>query len=380
MPPSTKLKQWKKTIDRSLASLGCYMEDPSTACLFLLLVYLDTLLGSLQLSGINCFGLTARNADAILYVQALELLLQCALFGSRFFSHWGYLFDCGIVTARFFPSVTSRQNLHVLSFLRVWRFVRVVQSFVAIEATNHNAARKEAREWKEKAALASKKSREEIEVLKEALEMAAAEVASRRGDDAGNISGVNIEVVEVIPSNATEWTGATPSDGHDLSRLKLKKKRSSIRMRIFCCIQIPMRHHSSRLNLGAPPPDLRALPSRSPLARGSRRLSLRGGRARAPPPVPRGRYPHALLHVHRQPAACDLSIAIRTGYQVPRLLHRGSTIYVEQLSFGGRRFFPRTNIVDLFAGTGRCMLRGPGRRERWHIPSSWKSRPPPFLH
>jgi hypothetical protein len=87
---------------------------------------------------------------------------------------------------------TSQHQLHLLSFLRVWRFVHVVQAVVAGERSRHSRTKQELSEWKRKATAlreeaerekrSSMKNRElvrgEVETLREALKIAALDVAA----------------------------------------------------------------------------------------------------------------------------------------------------------------------------------------------------------
>lgn len=98
---------------------------------------------------------------------------------------------------------TSRCRLHLLSFLRVWRFVHVVQAVVTGESSRHRLTRQELSEWKREAASLrreaerehgrSRKVRDmeasEVAMLREALRIAALDVAAAQG--VGSAVGVD---------------------------------------------------------------------------------------------------------------------------------------------------------------------------------------------
>lgn len=165
------------------------IEEPYIVTFFLLIVYVDIILGSMSFTG----GIN-RTATAIvilrhmiLYVQCIELFLQMILFHVRFFSHWGYCFDTILVIAKLchgqYTLDIRTHHLHLLSFLRVWRFIRVVQSYLAIEISRHNHTKGElsalmeyTTEYKRKIVSAE----EDIAILNEALTVAALDAAEMR--------------------------------------------------------------------------------------------------------------------------------------------------------------------------------------------------------
>lgn len=194
------LRTWKR--------LEYYIEEPSIVILFLLMAFVDIMLGSCQLFG-GGSGVTIEAVrNVILAIQVFELVLQMIIFRVRFFSHWGYGFDTVLVAARVLNDCSvlssNKHTLHLLSFLRVWRFVGVVQACVAIEASEHrltreklSAQKKSAAEWKRKATSAREDAerekrrsaenrdlvkgyRDEIDTLREALRIAAEDVAAVR--------------------------------------------------------------------------------------------------------------------------------------------------------------------------------------------------------
>lgn len=178
------------SIRQRLKRTAYMLEEPHIVTFFLLIVYTDIILGTIYITGginntIPVVIHILRNM--ILYLQCIELLLQMILFHIRFFSHWGFCFDTIIVGAKVingqFNVEISAHTLHLLSFARVWRFILVVQSYIANEISRHNQTKVElsslieyAREYKRKITLAE----EEIEVLNEALTVAALDAAEMR--------------------------------------------------------------------------------------------------------------------------------------------------------------------------------------------------------
>ena len=165
------------------------IEEPSIVTFFLLIVYVDIILGSLSFTGGINHTATAIVIlrHMILYIQCIELFLQMILFHVRFFSHWGYCFDTILVGAKLchgqYTLDIRTHHLHLLSFLRVWRFIRVVQSYLAIEISRHNQTKGElsalmeyTTEYKRKIVFAE----EEIEILNEALTVAALDATEMR--------------------------------------------------------------------------------------------------------------------------------------------------------------------------------------------------------
>ena len=132
----TTMKQWKEELGTLRASTEQFIEDPGTILFFLLLAYADILLGSLQLHGTNViFSMSIDTLrEVTLYSLMFELSLQCIIFRTRFFSHWGYLVECGIIAGRFLQ--TNQHQLHLLSFLRIWRSPVQVNHFITDQQIN----------------------------------------------------------------------------------------------------------------------------------------------------------------------------------------------------------------------------------------------------
>ena len=180
------------------------MEQPSTLIIFLLISYVDLMLGSILLSGTNNNLISFATIDfvhnIILYLQTAELVLQLVLFQTRFFSHWGYCLDTLLVISRV-GNIFQKPTLHLLSFLRVWRFLQVCHTHVMIETQAHDRTKRELQsqteeyiELKRRVEVAERNKRlinDEVSTLKEALTLAAMDVAAAK-----SLSGdVDVDVV-----------------------------------------------------------------------------------------------------------------------------------------------------------------------------------------
>jgi hypothetical protein len=175
-----------------LQAASSFIEQPHVVIIFLLIVYADIVLESISLSsgGIRSAAVDDLR-DMILNLQCIELFLQMILFRVRFFSHWGYCFDTLLVGTKAFNGHNfdvKPQHLHILSFLRVWRFVHVVQSHLAIEISRHSRTKEElssqvksVSDWERDVEREKRLAMEEIDTLREALKLAALEVAAMKG-------------------------------------------------------------------------------------------------------------------------------------------------------------------------------------------------------
>lgn len=157
------------------------IEEPHVVTFFLLIVYVDIILGTMSIAGgISNIAIQILRR-MILYLQSIELLLQLILFHVRFFSHWGYCFDTILVGAKLlngqYSIDISDYQLHLLSFLRVWRFIRVVQSYLAIEISRHEEELSSLIEYTTECRRKITEAEEEIELLNEALTVAALDAA-----------------------------------------------------------------------------------------------------------------------------------------------------------------------------------------------------------
>lgn len=181
-----------KTSDASKIkqSLETFVEKPLIQLVTLCFIYLDIIA--------QC-GLTSENpglinwSNAIYHVASIffccELLMQASIFNVRFFAHWGYLVDTMLIGLRLARKLSSfqvnQQHLVFLNFLRIWRFARLLHSYVDIEKQKHDATKmklkRKTKWWKEKALLSEdfvKVCNEEVKTLREALNIAAKDVAS----------------------------------------------------------------------------------------------------------------------------------------------------------------------------------------------------------
>ena len=183
--------------------LKAFMEQPSTLIIFLLISYVDLMLGSVLLSGTSnliSFATVVFVRNVILYLQTGELILQLVLFQTRFFSHWGYCFDTLLVVSTL-GSIFQKPTLHLLGFLKVWRFLQVCHTHVMIEVLAHDLTKGELQlqtdeyiELKRRVEVAERNKRltdDEVSTLKEALTLAAMDVAAAKSLG----SGIDVDVV-----------------------------------------------------------------------------------------------------------------------------------------------------------------------------------------
>ncbi|KAL3792171.1 hypothetical protein HJC23_009635 [Cyclotella cryptica] len=213
-----------------------YIELPSVQIFVLMLIYFDILLGATQKAVDNNVNpsIASNSFDfetlrmIILYVHAIELLMQMAVFRNRYFSHWGYSLDTLLITTRLLNRHTKwvfgLENSHLTGFLRVWRFLRLIQTYLAIETKHHIHTKRELScqlravdEFKKKTAClesdlererllrkqnedVAKKCRDEMETLREALRIASFDVvAAMRGDHRlGGIEDMTVEGEDTI--------------------------------------------------------------------------------------------------------------------------------------------------------------------------------------
>ena len=172
--------------------LRAVIEQPSTLIIFLLISYVDLMLGSILLSGTSSlisYATVDFVHNIILHLQTAELVLQLVLFQTRFFSHWGYCLDTLLVVSTL-GNIFQKPTLHLLGFLKVWRFLQVCHTHVMIEALAHDRTKKELRnqteeyiELKRRIEVAERNktlTEEEISTLKEALTLAAMDVAAAK--------------------------------------------------------------------------------------------------------------------------------------------------------------------------------------------------------
>ena len=107
--------------------LRTHLDDPSTQILVLLLVYFDILLGATEVIADETTTYHFEPLRAmILVIHAIELVAQLVAFRTRFFEHFGYPLDAVIIASR----LAGLGHSHT-GFLRVWRILRLVESYVS---------------------------------------------------------------------------------------------------------------------------------------------------------------------------------------------------------------------------------------------------------
>jgi len=172
-------------------SLASFVEKPSTQLLTILFIYFD-IIGQCLLTSESPSPLWNVMFLFTTVFFTIELLLQALLFHVRFFSHWGCLVDTVLIVMRLSREYSSfemnQQHLVLLNFLKVWRFARLLNSFIAIEKQKCIALRQKLKSqiestngWKEQALLSedvAKVCNEEVKTLREALKIAAHDVAA----------------------------------------------------------------------------------------------------------------------------------------------------------------------------------------------------------
>lgn len=173
-------------------SLASFVEKPSTQLLTILFIYFD-IIGQCLLTGASPSPLWNIMFLFTTVFFTIELLLQALLFHVRFFSHWGCLVDTVLIVMRLGREYSSsfemnQQHLVLLNFLKVWRVARLLNSFIAIEKQKCIALRQKLKSqiestngWKEQALLSedvAKVCNEEVKTLREALKIAAHDVAA----------------------------------------------------------------------------------------------------------------------------------------------------------------------------------------------------------
>lgn len=178
------------------------LENPTTQILILLLVYCDILLSTTEGVATTNDNITTYNnfgvlIFGILAIHAVELIAQFVAFPSRFFEQLGYPLDVLIVASR----MAGLGHPHI-GFLRVWRLLPLVETLVSNATKHHietqhelsiqlrnveelkkkvNAIEsdlKKERELRKRNDEMVNRSQEEIETLREALQIAAEEISS----------------------------------------------------------------------------------------------------------------------------------------------------------------------------------------------------------
>ena len=197
---------WKKPLKDQI-------ESPFVQVLVLILVYFDILLGATQ-SAADAHAATSLHFGQlrtwILYAHTVELVVQMIVFPMSYFGHWGFGVDTLLVAARLLSrhTIWMTATSPMLGFLRVWRILRLVQTYITIETKEHIVTKREltrqlASVKKKATELESdleqeranrkqnedltKQCRDEIETLREALRIAAEHVALALQGDFDNV-------------------------------------------------------------------------------------------------------------------------------------------------------------------------------------------------
>jgi len=151
----------------------------------------------------------------------LELVVLLVSFGKKFFQHKGYVLDTFVVLTCLFTEtyssitqdslITTGKEVRLIGFVRVWRIIRVVETIVGRTSRQEESTKSELeKEWLKteellmSLELASKTSKremerrrqvekmlqeykEEVDVLNEALKLAAHEIASSENNSATQV-------------------------------------------------------------------------------------------------------------------------------------------------------------------------------------------------
>lgn len=177
-----------------------YLKSPACQILILALVYFDILLASTEIAAANDtttyhFG---PLRTLILFIHAVEIIAQMIVLQRRFFNDWGHIIDLVLIATR----VLGMPHSHHTGFLRAWRLIPLVETYLTIETSDHCETKQElsrqlsvVEEFKKKTIALETKLKEEqiarkqkediamirqdeIETLREALKIAAVEVAA----------------------------------------------------------------------------------------------------------------------------------------------------------------------------------------------------------
>jgi hypothetical protein len=193
-----KEKKWTEFARNNLLS-------PNVQIFVLSLVYFDMLIATTQAADKN--DTTTYHFEplraVILYIHAIELIAQMIIFNTRFLEQWGLMLDTILIGSR----LAGTYSTPLIGFLRVWRLLPLIETFLAIETTKHVETQRElsrqlraVEEFKKQTTMLesdlkqerdlrkqnedmTKEWREEIETLGEALKIAAMDVAAIQGEE-----------------------------------------------------------------------------------------------------------------------------------------------------------------------------------------------------
>mmetsp|Transcript_8401 Transcript_8401/g.17092 ORF Transcript_8401/g.17092 Transcript_8401/m.17092 type:complete len:310 (-) Transcript_8401:1070-1999(-) len=235
------------------ARLGQFVEMSEVQLLVVVLLYLDVIASALlPIIATNAFAVSivilAKLLEAFsTFAQSffvLEMLLLAIALGFRLLTHVGYLLDMAVISATFYGQARgiSPAYLGILSLLRFWRIGRLVSNTLDAANKAHDTtksilvkASRESRKLKAKVNLLeetrkndtehrreveglAKRYKAEVDMLAEALRIAAADVAGagagatatevgdkegRSGDDDGN----SVEETPYVDEEGDEFYG-----------------------------------------------------------------------------------------------------------------------------------------------------------------------------
>jgi hypothetical protein len=167
--------------------LEYFIEGPNTQIVMLFFVYLDVIamiFSNLLTNQSSGWWSIVGHLCAVVFI--VELVVHAIIFRKRFFVHYGYLIDTLLVSGRIARDYAmlelSPSHLIIMNLvLRIWRFVRLLNTYIEIEHKKHIVTKKRLKEWKEKALQFEqtvKMCNEEVTTLREALNIAAKDVAA----------------------------------------------------------------------------------------------------------------------------------------------------------------------------------------------------------
>ncbi|TYZ68567.1 hypothetical protein PybrP1_006094 [[Pythium] brassicae (nom. inval.)] len=168
-----------------------------------------------------------------LVASLLELVVLLAAFRSRFFAHAGYALDAGVVViALVYELLTQSKALRLLGVLRVWRVFRLVNTLIERERQAHDVTRDELekeqlkvlqlgaekvaaqeslrREYESRSGLEKllQGYKDEVETLKEALQIAADGAPNKLEEAAGGAGAEEQREAETTAASIDEFQDA----------------------------------------------------------------------------------------------------------------------------------------------------------------------------
>jgi hypothetical protein len=180
-------QQSNEETSSTMKKLQYFIERPNTQIVMLFFIYLDVIamiFSNLLTSQSSGWWSIIGHLCAVVFI--VELLMHAILFRIRFFVHYGFLIDTMLVSARIardcaMVDMSVNQLILINLVLRIWRFVRLLNTFITNEQQKHIVTKNKLKEWKEKALQFEetvKICNEEVTTLREALNIAAKDVAA----------------------------------------------------------------------------------------------------------------------------------------------------------------------------------------------------------